>query len=311
MLTFEKLAELSPELSTGEKRVVEAWEAKRLGMEPSEKDRESLDKRKKKFEEAGALAERSRLAEAVIGLVAPLWLVMPEKVETQATPTEQFDDVFNNADIVEEMTFFDKDKRCFLRWAEDVTRRHPDSGDNLRNKIEIQTKVESLKRYIKQPHEDYKGREAGRVKYFISPIAYRYSISVGPVMTMPRAIISFPDGVIADLADSYFRSENKMANDEIRERARGELAEHPARREYLAQVLMAMEAEASLLKSRNALLEDGVDKETEDALKRVESIAGYIRLLLGSESHEVENQWLVEAYEAEFGEHMESDGQTE
>jgi hypothetical protein len=293
MTVFE---EINPESepTVAAERIIKAWEAERLGMGILPEDSERLARATR---EHGEMPVESRLAEAAIGTVAPMWLRRPGDKNTEAftMPTEKFDDVINHTDVVREIVITNG-RAVTIRWGEDITRRHSGTH-NLRNEEEMHKKVEIMRDCIQREEVGY-SRDAGRVKYFHSPAGMEIGAEVRYMISMPRAIISLADEVIAELAELHYELELKTASVEERKKTRDAILNHPARIEYLSQILLAMEAQISLLKSKHEKSQSG---EFRDALLRAEWVIVYVKRLLG-DNHEVRNEWLEGFYKSVFGE---------
>lgn len=157
---------------------------------------------------------------------------------------------------------------------------------------------------------EYPGVDAGRIKYMYSPVDDHFKgllkAKVGPVTTMPRIVISFPDRLITNLALSYHRSQYRdpdpKREKKVRTEAIARLEDHPAKAMYLSQILIALEAQIAILERRQKTASSA---ETADqfgqALWRAEQVAGYIRPLLAGAKEATGNEWLEEAYNQEFG----------
>ncbi|MDP3953646.1 MAG: hypothetical protein Q8P99_02400, partial [bacterium] len=157
---------------------------------------------KQQREKWGATNVRSSLAEIIIALVphSSGWLGERTRERGRHTiVTEEPDDFFyNHIDCVKEISY--ATAGTVVRWAEDVTRHHPendyaqDTPQTSESFGQVEAKVLGMREAIG------KGKSPGEVHYF-SSVASEEDLEtplIGP-MPMPKAIISVPSKVALEL----------------------------------------------------------------------------------------------------------------
>ena len=287
MDTFKKIAEGSPNPRTYTPDILE--ENERI-----------LTEAKKNMQET--VSAESVLAEAVMAVIPTTygWL---GKDGAYTVVASEHDDVVNHVDAVKEVTA-DKERKVIIRWAEDVTRRHPGNHntnsirmENKRSEFDNREKVWEKVKGIKDSIDDRRKCAGGMVEYFESEAGPDIGIKIAEPMSLPKVIISFPDFVIKELADLH------MAADGGDEEARDRLRNHPVRAEYLAEIKIGLESQIREIERRLFLLPDDQSKEHKwltESLGQAVSTLEYIDSLIRGDNHPLENTWLEELYREVF-----------
>ncbi|MCR4260825.1 MAG: hypothetical protein NUV96_00555 [Candidatus Colwellbacteria bacterium] len=287
MDTFEQIAEKNPNPKTYTPDILE------------ENQRQLVEAKKNMQEE---VSTESILAEAVMAVIPTTYGWIGES-GAYTVVTLEHDDVVNRVDAVKEVTV-DKQRKIIVRWAEDVTRRHPGNHntnskriENKRSEFDNREKVKAKVQGIKDSIDDRRKCAGVIVEYFESVAGPDIGIQITEPIPLPKVVISFPDPVIKELADLH------MAADGGDIEARDKLRNHPARAEYLAEIKIGLESQIRKIEHRLFLLSDDQSKEhgwLTDSLDRAKSTLAYIDSLIGGDNHPLENTWLGEIYEEIF-----------
>ncbi|PIR97811.1 MAG: hypothetical protein COT89_02785 [Candidatus Colwellbacteria bacterium CG10_big_fil_rev_8_21_14_0_10_42_22] len=304
-----------------EKALLNEWESLRMKMERfkefadgegsrvyKQKEIEEDEKKvEKELKGRGEKGEWSDLTEALLVIVPDQfgWLgTNPRFVEV----TTQYSDFFDRVDAVKEIIISRGDEQTVLRWAEDVTHKHPKNHRSDSERVEnievLEENRQKVWQKIKGIKDGIMGKgEAGYVKYYESEAAYELGTEriIEPT-TMPKVVISLPTKTIKELMDLYTKAK------EGDKKATTALREHPARLEYLSQIRIALEAQIALLNHRIYMEEDQPKRvqQYSDAKRRAEEILNYINGLIEEidPEYEMQNEWLRDMYQEMFGEYM-------